>query len=439
MNKLEVGFNPQQRKFFDELDKIIEHSLDINDAKLKVLKKIGKFLNVDRVLISEFDSVKGIFLQADKYSEYLSSDKVKSLVGTSPELPCNKGPRDYILKEHGIVIIPDSINFFQKQNLSTPELVKFEQEYNIRACIVIPVCHSDQFLGTLVFHFGKILEDLEPYQHDFLKVIADKIRFILLQSSNIIVKCNLSKIIGLSPAITYKALAGRYKKAVHLFEISDKDFCNITIEEIKNSTCLYNNEIKNAIERLNELCLVDIIKNGNPNREFRFRLLDYQNFISREFIEQDIEEIVREIENESYFDDNLLQIQAFISKFEETYGHIESFEYTRAFLNKTMIYDSSIRLNKVIFLTIYRAITTFVENNDLNLDNFGKVIDELFTLLDVQPLQKIVRLDQSFVKLAKRLKLLLFYKLKELSFNELNPDFINILDLFKINDIDSYC
>jgi two-component system phosphate regulon sensor histidine kinase PhoR len=151
---------------------VINSSLDINQIKKNLVDSIGKVLNLSRCLISEYDAKINFLIPIDKYSEYRSSENVKSVI-------------DYVhthedfkfLIELGLNKIElfetDVENFVENNKDKISNMVeKYLKDYDIKASFQMPITYGDKLVGVIAGHYPNTREEFLEEEKEFLRILS---------------------------------------------------------------------------------------------------------------------------------------------------------------------------------------------------------------------------------------------------------------------------
>lgn len=153
------------RKIFETM----RSSLELNTVKNTIVNEVGRALNADRCFLWNYDKEADLF-SVDKFSEYRSSDNVKSLAGINSKNQEIKWLTDlYIIGKE--VVFNDIKQFIKENNLAGTPIEKYFQKYNIKASYNIPIFNSDEILGVLIVQYTKEVT-LNQGEIDFIRIVA---------------------------------------------------------------------------------------------------------------------------------------------------------------------------------------------------------------------------------------------------------------------------
>lgn len=172
-----------RERILRESTETIRDTLDINQVKKNITESFGKTFNLDRCFILCYDPLKDTYLPIDEYSEYRSSDEIKSIVGfdfSDPDLYffVEIGKENIDLYETCMTIdIPD------KYKKSSIEAIKnYFKEFSVKSCFQSSIFYRDEFLGLLVGHNVKNRADYKTEDKKFIKSLANQTGIALYQS-----------------------------------------------------------------------------------------------------------------------------------------------------------------------------------------------------------------------------------------------------------------
>lgn len=168
INKVKQYANSERlmRKIFETM----RSSLDINKIKNTIVNEVGKALNANICALWRYDKVSNAFIM-EEYSEYRSSNNIKSLVGNN-----SKNLKiDWLIDLYKIgqeVIFSNVKQFIKEKNLEGSFIEKYFKKYDIKANYNIPIFNSDELLGVLIVQYTKDYNTLSQEDLDFLRIIA---------------------------------------------------------------------------------------------------------------------------------------------------------------------------------------------------------------------------------------------------------------------------
>jgi|GEM_PF-5279585 len=158
-----------REKALREIISIISSTLDFKEIRKNLVTRLGKVLGGDLNVLYITDPETNKFVPVDKYSVYLSSNKVKSPVGMSIE---SYGWGDFFRKDGKEVVYSDVENFKKKYNLYGTKVEKFIKDYNIKSCLVIPVFYLNQLIGILSINYTKHKKIIEENETELVRMVA---------------------------------------------------------------------------------------------------------------------------------------------------------------------------------------------------------------------------------------------------------------------------
>lgn len=168
----------EREVFLRNTIEIIRNSLDINETKKKIVEIIGKTMNADRCLITEYDLKKEkFFLVRD---EYLSSSDIKSYKDTD----VNKDIPHFAqaLREGKELIIQNKKIFLDTKNQNfdlEKEAIKRNNVYSAFAC---PLFYKEEFLGVFGIHYVKENHYISKEETNLLRTIVNQIAIAIYQA-----------------------------------------------------------------------------------------------------------------------------------------------------------------------------------------------------------------------------------------------------------------
>lgn len=154
------------RKIFETM----RGSLELNTIKNTIVNEVGKALNADRCFLWGYDKSADFFI-IDSFSEYRSSDDVKSLIGINSKDQKIEWLTD-LYKTNKEVIFNNIKQFIKENNLEGTSIEKYLKKYNIRASYSVPIFNSDEMLGVLIVQYTKDYKILNQEDIDFIRIVA---------------------------------------------------------------------------------------------------------------------------------------------------------------------------------------------------------------------------------------------------------------------------
>jgi len=161
----------------------IRSTLDINTVKKNITESFGKAFDLDRCFILSYDPYNDVYLPLDEFSEYRSSDDVKSLYGFDPSA---RGLHFFVeLGKNNVDVFGRSVqkDFIERFGEKVTEDIKnYFAEFSVKTGFQVPIFYADEFLGLLVGHYTKILPEFSPKDKAFIKTLASQTGIALYQS-----------------------------------------------------------------------------------------------------------------------------------------------------------------------------------------------------------------------------------------------------------------
>lgn len=146
-----IKLQAERERISKNIIEIMRSTMDKNIIKRLFVKNIGKFFNADRVLYSEYDKYKNIYLPTDENSEFLSTPKEKSLVGFDWS---QSGISEFIkplLDKRELHIY--SIDRYIKENQKGQDFINFFETYDIKSSYNFPVLYEQNIIGFFCIDF----------------------------------------------------------------------------------------------------------------------------------------------------------------------------------------------------------------------------------------------------------------------------------------------
>lgn len=166
----------EREKSFRKIIGTIRSTLNINDIKKNIVTEIGKYFNLSRCIIIEFNEV------LDEYSEYMDDPNGKSLVGCSDYAPYILEYRKYTIETNKEIVIPDILKFTKEQFPDNTKLHEFIIEYKFQSVIEVPFQYAEKTLGFLTLNFKEKIEEFDDEDIKFIKTLASHISYAIHQA-----------------------------------------------------------------------------------------------------------------------------------------------------------------------------------------------------------------------------------------------------------------
>lgn len=189
------------------------NTLDINEIKKSIVNSVRKAFNADRVVLSEFDSERNIFLPAEKCAEVISDPKLFSFVGYDWTQDIIQ-PFIKPLTQKKEVNFSNLYNYIKKNNLENTGIKELFESAGIKSSYNIPVMSGENLMGYFCIDFKDVDHLLTPEDLEFARVLANQTG------------------IGLSQARLYESVKQTAKKESILREIISEIKISQTQEEV---------------------------------------------------------------------------------------------------------------------------------------------------------------------------------------------------------------
>lgn len=169
----------EKERVIRELISSVSGSFDMRVINRSFVAKIGESLNADRVVILVFDPKEDIFLKPDAYSEYRSSDNVRSL--------SDLDVADYSFfekqfKEGQEVLINSIDDFIESNNLKGSMDEYYLIKYNIKGGVGMPIKHGSETLGRLIIHYTHEDFHLDDEDVQYMRILATQLGIAIYQA-----------------------------------------------------------------------------------------------------------------------------------------------------------------------------------------------------------------------------------------------------------------
>lgn len=249
----------EREKISKNIIEILRSTLDKIIIKKLFVKNIGKFLDADRVIFSEYDSNERKYLPVDKDSEYLSDSNLNSFVGY--DWSCEEA-QEYIqpLLEKREFHIYNWEEYLQSNTRSQNFIHLFERR-GVKSSYSFPVIYQQQIMGFFSIAFTKEVRRLNDED-------INRIRNICTQAGIALYHANLyekaQKSIHAHAEFVNK-LSNELKDPLYMIvefseiETAHELECHEEIEHLNN----VNNNAKKLLYLLD-----DIIKNSKTEIDF---------------------------------------------------------------------------------------------------------------------------------------------------------------------------
>jgi GAF domain-containing protein len=159
----------------------VRSSLDVNEIKSTFVNIIGKYFEADRVVYSEFDLQRNIFLPANQYSEYLINHEIFSFVGyewnVKKVLPYIK-----LLKESKEINFSNLKQYLKDNNLENSDIEKIFSEWGIKSSYNILITFGDNIMGFFCIDYLQNEHKINKEDMVFLRTFANQMGIALYQS-----------------------------------------------------------------------------------------------------------------------------------------------------------------------------------------------------------------------------------------------------------------
>lgn len=143
----------ESEKMSRNLIEILRSSIDKSIIKKLFVRNIGKYFDADRVLLSEFDPIKGEYLPVDEDSEYLSSDKEKSFIGYDWNQSQAREYIQFLLEKRELKIY--SWDEYIKQNPKGQDFIDLFVDADVKSSYNFPVLYQQSIMGFFCIEFTR--------------------------------------------------------------------------------------------------------------------------------------------------------------------------------------------------------------------------------------------------------------------------------------------
>lgn len=160
----------EKESLLREIFETMHSSLEFNTIKNTIVNEVGRALNADRCFLWDYDKNADFFI-IDQFSEYRSSDDVKSLIGINSKDQNIEWLTD-LYKINNEVIFNNVKQFIKENNLKGTSIEQYFKKYNIKSSYSIPIFNSDEMLGVLIVQYTKNYKTLSQESIDFVRIVA---------------------------------------------------------------------------------------------------------------------------------------------------------------------------------------------------------------------------------------------------------------------------
>lgn len=162
----------EREKISKNIIEILRSTFDKSIITKLFVKNIGKFLDADVVLFSEFDSNENIYKPIDNNSEYLSSPNIKSFVGY--DWTCEEA-QEYIqpLLEKRELHIYNWHEYIQS-NIRSQNFINLFENKGIKSSYSFPVMYQQKIMGFFSINFIKRVHRLNDEDINRIRSICSQ-------------------------------------------------------------------------------------------------------------------------------------------------------------------------------------------------------------------------------------------------------------------------
>lgn len=171
----------KREKLLRKISETIRTSLDINQTKKNIVNEVGKAFNIDRCYISLFNEKTGKFIPIDDYSEYRSSENIKSIIGfiydskissSFAKLSDSKKP----------FLLPDIDEYAKNLDQEKLYIKEYFDNIDTKSNYGFPMFDDEKLIGRFVLHFTQKVE-LSLEEIELLEVIANQAAMAIKQAN----------------------------------------------------------------------------------------------------------------------------------------------------------------------------------------------------------------------------------------------------------------
>lgn len=154
------------RKIFETM----RSSLEINKIKNTIVSEVGNAFKADRCFLWEYDKSMDFFV-VDEFSEYKSSENVKSLSGNNSKEQQIQWLTD-CYKNNQCIFFNNIEQFIKENNLAGTSIEEYFKKYDVKSSYNIPIFNDGDILGVLIVQYTNDYTNLSVADIDFLKIVA---------------------------------------------------------------------------------------------------------------------------------------------------------------------------------------------------------------------------------------------------------------------------
>lgn len=170
----------EREKFNRKIVEILRSTFDKTLIKSLFVKSIGKYYNADRVLYSDYDENKKMFLPTEPYAEYLSSPDVKSFIGYDWS---QEEARDYIeplLAKRELNIL--NLYTYIEENHPSQSFINLFIDAGVKSSYNFPVLFQQHVLGYFCIEFTQKFNVFDTESINGLRNICTQAGIAIFQS-----------------------------------------------------------------------------------------------------------------------------------------------------------------------------------------------------------------------------------------------------------------
>lgn len=165
-----------------EITSKMRSTLNSNEIKQTLVNIIGEYFKADLVFFAEYNSLSNSLLNIDKYSEYRSSENIKSYIGES----WNKNEINYLweeLKKEKQIYFSSLADFIKENHLEKNNyFTKLQEVYHIKSGIKALVTYQDEIIGLFFIDFINEFKEIKQDDFEFLSTLTNQTGIAIYQS-----------------------------------------------------------------------------------------------------------------------------------------------------------------------------------------------------------------------------------------------------------------
>lgn len=159
----------------------MKSTMNINEIKKIFVTRIGRFFKADRVVFSEFDLQKGIFLPTDDFSQYLIDESIESLVGCDWNMP-EVQPFIQLLLDKREIYFSSLGKYIKDNNFEGSEIERLFLLWGIKSNYNILIMYGQNIMGYFCIDYISNERVLRDEEIEFLRTLSNQAGISIYQS-----------------------------------------------------------------------------------------------------------------------------------------------------------------------------------------------------------------------------------------------------------------